>query len=109
MSRYRWDTEAGALVEVTGESRSSAAVNGPVTDLYMDGQRAADGTDIGSRKKRRAYMQAHQLADFSDFTQTFERAAKHREAVADGSADTGERREAVRRALEQPHPPRRRG
>lgn len=66
------------------------------TDLYMDGAVATDGTDIGSRAKRRAYMQVNNLADFDDFKGTWERADKERR---EGSPQSyRELREAVGRA-----------
>lgn len=52
-----------------------------VSDLYMDGIRTADtGIDIGSRAKRRAYMQENGLADFDDFKGTWDKAEKERAA-----------------------------
>lgn len=51
-----------------------------MTDLYMDGVAATDGTDIGSRRKRNAYKKANGLADFDDFTGSWEKAAKERKA-----------------------------
>lgn len=70
-----------------------------VTDLYMDGVRATDGTDIGSRKKRRAYMQANNLADADDYKNTWAKAAKEREALTSGRWGMEERREDLRRAM----------
>jgi hypothetical protein len=77
----------------------SAARCGPVTDLYMDGTRATDGTDIGSRAKRRAYMQANNVTDASDYTQSWAKARAEREALATAKHDTQARREALGRAL----------
>lgn len=99
--RYVWDDEAKQLVEVGEEWTDTPRGNaGPVTDLYMDGQRTVDGVDIGSRRKRRDYMKANNLADVSDFTETWAKAAKQREAIRDGSAGRSERREAIARAIE---------
>lgn len=71
----------------------------PFTDLYMDGARATDGADIGSRAKRRAYMQAHGVTDASDYTQAWAKKRAEREAMASGKHDTQARREALGRAL----------
>lgn len=49
------------------------------TDRFMEGQRAQDGTDIGSKAKRRQYMQAMGVADASDFTEHWKKAAATRE------------------------------
>ena len=96
--RYVWDDEAQQLVEVGAEWTDTPRGNaGPVTDLYMDGTRATDGTDIGSRAKRRAYMKANNLADTDDFKETWARKAREREAIARGEDST--RREAIARAL----------
>lgn len=96
--RYVWDNETQQLVEVGAEWTDTPRGNaGPVTDLYMDGTRATDGTDIGSRAKRRAYMKAHGLADADDFKGTWAEAAKRREAIRTGEDST--RREAIARAL----------
>jgi hypothetical protein len=104
--RYVWDDEAKQLVEVGEEWSDTPRGNaGPVTDLYMEGVRATDGTDIGSRKKRRAYMKANNLADADDFKGTWEKAAKEREAIRQGSDSS--RREAIARALETYKPGRR--
>lgn len=100
--RYRWNASKGELEELGAdyvpESRQAGA---PVSDLYMDGVRATDGTDIGSRKKRREYMQARGLADADDFRGEWARAQKAREAAYVGGSgfDSSHRREAVARAL----------
>ena len=97
--RYRWNDETQALEEVSPDYDPHDPVSGPVTDLYMDGVRSTDGVDIGSRKKRQAYMKANGLADTSDYTQTWEKAAKQREAIRRGEDST--RREAIARAMQQ--------
>lgn len=65
-----------------------------VTDRYMEGVRATDGVDIGSRQKRREYMRVTGLADADDFSDAFRaKVRKERE-----QQDTQERREALGRA-----------
>lgn len=49
-----------------------------ITDVAMDGQRATDGTDIGSRRKRDAYMAARGLSMASDFQQHWADVPKRR-------------------------------
>lgn len=65
-----------------------------VTDRYMEGVRATDGADIGSRSKRREYMKALGLADADDFSDSFR--AKVRQERE--QQDTQERREVLGRA-----------
>lgn len=71
-----------------------------VTDRYMEGVRALDGVDIGSRRKRRDYMRARDLVDFDDLKGVNERAAKERAERLAGTheGDKRERREALERA-----------
>lgn len=47
-----------------------------VSDRYMEGVHATDGTDIGSRAKRRAYMQENGLADYDDFSPAYREGVK---------------------------------
>lgn len=54
-------------------------------DSYMDGDRAVDGTDIGSRVKRRGYMQSRDLADVSDFKEQYAQNRREREAIRAGT------------------------
>lgn len=69
------------------------------TDAYMDGDRAPDGSDIGSRTKRKTWMKATNSADLSDFKETGEKARKKREEYFTTGGDHKERRELVGRAL----------
>ena len=98
---YRTNEATGQVesFEVDPEYQSTRGLTAPVTDLFMDGVRAPDGTDIGSRAKRRAYMQAHGLADYDDFRGTFAKAAQERAAIQQGTHQRGERREDVARAM----------
>lgn len=106
MSRRRWVYTQGGRplpepIEVTADWSDAPQVHAPVTDLYMDGARATDGTDIGSRAKRRAYMKANNLADSDDFKEAWAKAAKEREeAFREGPKDPT-RREDVARAIAQ--------
>lgn len=93
MSRRRWVyTEGGKPlpepVEVSQDFQRYAERLPVVTDLYMDGTVATDGTDIGTRAKRRAYMKERGLADAADYKQHWEKKAAEREAFRRGEDKT---------------------
>jgi hypothetical protein len=94
-ARYRWDTTQKKLVPITDEWTPTAR-QGPRVDLYMDGIAAPDGTDISSKRKRREYMKRNNLADTSDYTQTW--AAAERARREGTPQERKERREDVSRA-----------
>lgn len=102
---YRPNPETGRVesVEVTPDFQSHEERAPVYTDLYLDGMRATDGTDIGSRAKRRQYMQARGLADASDYTETWAKAEQQRAAFfsPDAKHDTQARRESIARAIER--------
>jgi hypothetical protein len=103
---YRTNPETGECeaIEVGADYQPEGRGAGaPATDLYMDGTRATDGTDIGSRMKRREYMRTHGLADADDFKNTWAKAAREREASMQGRDAT--RREDIARALHQKRKP----
>jgi len=107
--RTRYVYRGGKLVEMGGPDDPGApppedhARNHVVSDLYMDGVRAPDGTDIGSRRKRWRYMNDREdgrtLTDASDWTGEWDKAAKKREAIADGSYGRTERRDQIGRTM----------
>jgi hypothetical protein len=71
-----------------------------VGDSHYDGVRSpVDGSDIGSRRKRRDHMRRHGLADFDDFKGIWEKEAKVREA--EFQPGNRERREDVERAIHE--------
>lgn len=93
MTRRRWVYTMGGNplpepVEVTVDFQSRHERNGTcfMVDRFMEGDRATDGTDIGSRSKRRDYMRAHGLADAGDYTNVWERARAEKEARVLGKA-----------------------
>lgn len=104
MTRRRWLYTMGGNplpepIEV-GEEYAPVDVRAPVySDLYMDGVRATDGTDISSRAKRNEWMKRNDFVDVGDCTGMWAKAAKEREALAQGKHDTGARREAIGRAI----------
>lgn len=96
----------GRLVEQGGpddtgyyDESDDLARNHIVSDLYMDGVTALDGTDIGSRAKRRRYMQERDLVDMDDFKETWKKAEKTREAMRNGTYGAAERRHMIGKAL----------
>ena len=101
---YRTNPDTGQVESFeVGADYQSVQDRAPLfTDRYMEGHRAQDGTDIGSRTKRRDYMRANNLADYSDFEGVRAQAAKERAAFYDPTAkhDTQSRREAIARAME---------
>lgn len=100
---YRADPETGQVhsVEVPHDFQAHEERPPVYTDRYLEGAVATDGTDIGSRQKRRAYMQAHGLADADDYKGVWAKAAEQRAAFYGGRHDTEARREAIARALSQ--------
>lgn len=96
----------GRMVERGGEDDTGAYDSSDearlhiVSDLYMDGTRTADtGEDIGSRRKRREYMERNGLSDMSDWKGYWAKKAKEREAISRGEDPTGQRRQTIGRAL----------
>lgn len=105
---YRPDPSTGELVpiEVSQDFQRFEERVPVTTDLYMDGVKATDGADIGSRKKRREYMNINQLADADDYKGVWAKAAKERAQIFEaehgrGHFDTRARKGAVAKALYQ--------
>lgn len=66
--RWIWDEATNTLVPADQYNRAPQAIHAPImVDRYMEGVRATDGTDIGSRRKRRDWMRVHGYADASDY------------------------------------------
>lgn len=59
-------------------------LNAMLNDRHYEGLTASDGTDISSRAKHRAYMREHNLTTVDDFTETWAREARARQARLDG-------------------------
>ena len=106
MSRTRWayTLDGVALpepVQVSEDYSGGSQRSAVLSDAFMDGARSPlDGTDIGSRTKRRAYMKARGLADAADYRGEWKKAEEHRHAIQTGTVDRNERRAEVARALE---------
>jgi len=88
----------GKLVPAEEYVRSSQGHTLVMTDLYMDGVRAPDGSDIGSRKKRREFMRRTGLVDATDYSPDF--AAKAR--ASREAQDATRRKEAIIHAVTNP-------
>jgi hypothetical protein len=86
MSRRRWTYTLGGVplpepIEVSEDFQSHAERQPLFTDRYMEGAttEGPSGTvDIGSRRKRAAYMQAHGLADYGDFAEHWKKKERER-------------------------------
>lgn len=106
MSRTRWAYTMGGValpepVQVSEDFSGGGERSAIVSDAFMEGTRSPlDGTDIGSRTKRREYMKLRGLSDAADYKGTWEQAAKHRAAIQTGAVDRNERREQVARSME---------
>jgi hypothetical protein len=103
-NRGRWvqDPSSGELVPAEQYVAPHVDERTPVlTDLYMDGLAATDGTDISSRRKRNEYMRRNRLADADDFKGEWAKKEKERDSFRRGEFDRSARREAVGRAIYQ--------
>lgn len=104
--KFVYDKKLGKCVPIEEyvpeqEEGSYAIHAGIMVDRYMEGVAATDGTDIGSRRKRREYMKVNNLADADDFKNTWEQQRKEREAVFTDGGDHKTRRAQVERALHE--------
>ena len=100
--RWIYDTTQKRLVPAN-QYRAERALDAPIMmDRFYENLAATDGTDIGSRRKHRAYMKEKGWTTADDFTQTWAKDAEKRQAFMQGS-DTPEgrrdRREDISRAL----------
>lgn len=98
----------GGPVELTGEEEEAPArLQIDAGNLY-EGQRALDGTDIGSKAKFRDYLRRNNYALADDFKETWAKAAKQREELRAGKRRNPALREAIGRlayALERGRKP----
>lgn len=83
--RWIWDAEAGRLVRAEDYEPPPAKCGTEVmSGRCHEGLVAPDGTDISTRAKRKAWMNATGCADYDDFKGARERRAKEQEARARG-------------------------
>lgn len=99
--RFIYDARLGKCVPADEYEPPSEARAAPImVDRFMEGQRATDGTDIGSRQKRKAYMTAHGVADYDDFKNVRAKAQAEKEAKRRGEFKPDKQlRETIGRAL----------
>jgi len=55
-----------------------------ISETIYEGLQAPDGADISTRAKHRAYMRDNNLTTIDDFSETWKRAAREREASMAG-------------------------
>lgn len=83
--RWIYDPAQGKCVPadeyVPPEAKHGAGI---MVDRFMEGDRAPDGTDIGSRRKRKDWMRATDSVDYSDFAGAREQRRKEEAAKARG-------------------------
>ena len=83
--------------------RAAAIDNALAGDRSYIGLCAQDGTDISSRSKHREYMHRHGLTTADDYTETWAKAQKAREAYRRGERGHGSvTREDLARAFANP-------
>jgi hypothetical protein len=97
---YRYDKTTKEMVPCArsygGEER---ALDAPImVDRFRDNDKTADGIPINSRRKRRDYMRAMNVADFDDYKGVREKADERRRREAVGDFDHKRRREAIEKA-----------
>ena len=74
--RWVWDEQQQKLVPGDEYVPPADAKSAPLMiDRFMEGDKAPDGTDIGSRRKRKAWMEATGVADYADYKGARERRA----------------------------------
>ena len=99
-SKWIWDTRLHKLGPYDEYVPEEQAINAPImVDRFYEGARATDGTDIGSRRKHRDYMRAHNLTTADDFKGEWTKAQSAREDLKRGRLPDKGRREAIARAL----------
>ena len=100
--RWVWDEAQGRLVSAEEYRSGPKALHAPILmDRFYENVAATDGTDIGSRRRHREYMKAHNLTTADDFKGVWAKQAERREAVKQGKLPDPNRREAIARALYQ--------
>jgi putative FmdB family regulatory protein len=79
----------------------SGLANALAGDRHYDGLRAPDGTDISSRTKHREYMKANNLSLAGDYTDTWAKKLKEREAFRTAAKTDAELKTLVKEQVEQ--------
>lgn len=105
--RFIYDAKLGRCVPADEYRAEERAVDAPImVDRFYEGARATDGTDIGSRRKHRAYMREHGLTTADDYKGEWAQAEARRQDRRENlRLPDKNRREAIARALDQRHKP----
>lgn len=104
--RWIWDERQGKLVSAEEYQNPEMAQFAPIVmDRHYENTSASDGTDIGSRRKHKAYMKAHGLTTADDFSRSWSNSERERQAIRKGENDKKERREQIGRALYERNKP----
>jgi hypothetical protein len=87
--KFVWDSERQEMVPVGPDWTDAERRAQTGTEELTHGNiRAPDGTDISSKRKRREYMHRAGVTDSSDFSSSWEKAAKERaDFLAGGKSD----------------------
>jgi hypothetical protein len=107
MSRRRWVYINGEGIELTPDTvlpdrASTQSHDGLLwNDRHYQGLAATDGTPIDSRTKHREYMKRHNLTTMDDFTETFKREEKKRDAYRTEGRGGAVSREHIERAIHE--------
>lgn len=98
--RWRYDATQGKCVDIDAEwSDAEKRALTATEELVYGKTQGADGSDISSRSKHRAYMKQNGLALAGDFTEHWKKAEKERERVLSGQADSKATKETIGREL----------
>ena len=68
-------------------------------DRHYDGLAATDGSNISTRSRHRQYMKEHDLTMATDYTNTWAKAQKEREALRTGDFQDKHLRETIEREV----------
>lgn len=83
--KWVWDARQGKLVDASDYVPEPRAIDGTIMcDRFMEGAHTPTGEDIGSRQKRKRYMEENGVADYDDFKGAREARAKEQAAKARG-------------------------
>jgi hypothetical protein len=85
--------------EVGSDYSDAPRSTGDLGKFDYNNLRMTDGADVSSRSKYMSYLKATGYAPLHEFKETNAKAAKEREAKANGTADRAERRETIGRTL----------
>jgi hypothetical protein len=98
--RFVWDEAQKKLVRAEDYAPPSRALDGTImVDRFYEGQRALDGTDIGSRRKYNDYLRARGLTNAGDFSPGYYERVRQEKA----SEEKRERRADVIEAYRRSH------